>query len=121
EYGTTTSYGSSAACVPAPGSGTSAVAVSASVSGLAANTTYHFRISASNAGGSSSGGDRTLSTGGSAPEFGRCEKVAKGTGQYENSACTAAGGAKSFVWRGGVLKPHFATGAAESAAVTLQS
>src|SRR5205807_10196291 len=42
EYGTTTSYGSSAPCTPTPGSGTSAVVVSASISNLTANTTYHF-------------------------------------------------------------------------------
>src|SRR5205085_711412 len=51
EYGTTTSYRSSASCSPAPGSGTSAVAVSSAVSSLTANTTYHFRLSATNAGG----------------------------------------------------------------------
>ena len=40
-----TAYGSSAPCTSLPGSGTSPVAVSASVTGLSANTTYHFRIS----------------------------------------------------------------------------
>src|SRR5262249_20411148 len=60
EYGTTTAYGSSAPCTPAPGSGGSPVAVSASVSGLSPNTSYHFRISATNAGGTSVGSDGTL-------------------------------------------------------------
>jgi hypothetical protein len=62
EYGTTTAYGSSAPCSPSPGSGTSPVAVSASVSGLAANTTYHFRISATNPRGTSTGGDEAFKT-----------------------------------------------------------
>jgi hypothetical protein len=62
EYGTTLSYGSSAACTPAPGSGTSPVAVSASVTGLSVNTTYHFRISATNLGGTSKGADQTVKT-----------------------------------------------------------
>jgi hypothetical protein len=62
EYGTSTSYGSSAPCSPAPGSGTSPVAVSAAVGGLAANTTYHFRVVASNAGGTSKGADETFKT-----------------------------------------------------------
>ena len=62
EYGTTTSYGSSATCAPSPGSGTSPVAVSASITGLAANTTYHFRISVTNAGGTSTGVDATFTT-----------------------------------------------------------
>ena len=50
EYGTTEAYGSTASCASLPGSGTSPVAVSAAVTGLTANTTYHFRISATNAG-----------------------------------------------------------------------
>src|SRR5262249_59604265 len=62
EYGTGTSYGSSAPCSPAPGSGGSPVAVSASVSPLSPNATYHFRISATNAGGTSVGSDGTLKT-----------------------------------------------------------
>src|SRR5208282_4992812 len=62
EYGATTSYGSSASCSPSPGSGESAVAVSASVTGLAANTTYHFRVSATNSGGTIKGSDETLKT-----------------------------------------------------------
>jgi phosphodiesterase/alkaline phosphatase D-like protein len=62
EYGTTTSYGSSAPCTPSPGTGGNPVAVSASVAGLTANTTYHFRISATNSGGTSNGSDQTLKT-----------------------------------------------------------
>ncbi len=62
EYGTTNSYGSSASCSSLPGSGTSPVAVSAALSGLAANTTYHFRISATNPGGTSKGSDETFKT-----------------------------------------------------------
>jgi hypothetical protein len=60
EYGTTTSYGQSAPCMPSPGSGTSPVAVSASVTGLSPNTTYHFRISATSSGGTSKGSDQTF-------------------------------------------------------------
>src|ERR1019366_464724 len=62
EYGTTNAYGSSAPCTASPGSGTSPVAVSASATGLTANTTYHFRIVATNAGGTSNGSDETLKT-----------------------------------------------------------
>ncbi len=62
EYGTTTSYGSSASCTPSPGSGTSAVGVSAAVTGLTANNTYHFRISATNPGGTSKGSDQAFTT-----------------------------------------------------------
>jgi hypothetical protein len=62
EYGTTTAYTSSAPCSPAPGSGESPVAVSAAVGGLSANTTYHFRVSATNAGGTSLGEDKSFTT-----------------------------------------------------------
>ena len=62
EYGTTNSYGSSAPCSSLPGPGTSPVAVSASVTGLTPNTAYHFRISATNAGGTSKGSDQTFTT-----------------------------------------------------------
>ena len=50
--------------------GTSAVAVSASVTGLAANTTYHFRISATNAGGTSKGSDETFTDAAERPDGG---------------------------------------------------
>jgi hypothetical protein len=60
EYGTTSAYGSSAPCTPSLGPGESPVAVAASVSGLSPSTTYHFRISATNAGGTSSGSDQTF-------------------------------------------------------------
>ena len=62
EYGTTNAYGRPRRAHPPPGSGTSPVAVSASVTGLTANTTYHFRISATNAGGTSKGSDETFRT-----------------------------------------------------------
>jgi len=62
EYGTTASYGKTASCAPAPGSGSAAVAVSASLTGLAANTTYHFRVLATSAGGTSEGSDASFTT-----------------------------------------------------------
>ncbi|HEX5762692.1 MAG TPA: hypothetical protein VFY04_06180 [Solirubrobacterales bacterium] len=44
EYGTTTSYGSSAPCVPDPGDANVDTAVSTNIVGLEPKTTYHFRI-----------------------------------------------------------------------------
>jgi hypothetical protein len=51
EYGTTTSYGKTAACSPsAIGNGSSPVAVSAAVSGLTAGTTYDVKLKATTVG-----------------------------------------------------------------------
>jgi hypothetical protein len=73
DYGTTTSYGSS---TPSPagsaGSGSTAVSESATLTGLTANTTYHYRIEATNATGTTFGSDQTFTTsasGGSAVSF----------------------------------------------------
>src|SRR5205807_2011297 len=52
--------GSSVPCASLPGAGTASVAVSAGVEGLAPNSTYHFRIVASNAGGSGPGAGQRL-------------------------------------------------------------
>jgi hypothetical protein len=62
EYGTTESYGKAMACSPSPGSGKSPVAVTASLSSLSADTTYHFRIAATNEHGTSYGSDETFTT-----------------------------------------------------------
>jgi hypothetical protein len=63
DYGASVSYGSQAPCSPgAPGAGSSAVGVSAALSGLAAGTTYHFRVVATNAGDTTNGSDQTFAT-----------------------------------------------------------
>ncbi|HYS43648.1 MAG TPA: alkaline phosphatase family protein [Geobacteraceae bacterium] len=63
DYGTTTAYGTS---VPSPagsaGSGTTAVSESSSLAGLTASTTYHYRIEATNATGTSFGADQSFTT-----------------------------------------------------------
>jgi hypothetical protein len=61
EYGTTAGYGQSQPCASTP-SGSSPVAVSADITGLAENTTYHFRLVAANSGGSYPGLDETFTT-----------------------------------------------------------
>jgi uncharacterized delta-60 repeat protein len=61
EYGPTSSYGSNTTALSA-GSGTSGVAVSAPLSGLKPNTTYHYRLDAANSAGSATGQDATFTT-----------------------------------------------------------
>ena len=69
EYGTTTAYGTS---VPVPTgtlpAGTTDQPVSLAVSGLAANTLYHFRLKASSTAGFSTGTDGTFTTGTGSPQ-----------------------------------------------------
>jgi hypothetical protein len=60
QYGPTTGYGLTTA--PQSHSGNTYLNISANISSLTANTTYHFRIVASNSAGTSMGGDRTFST-----------------------------------------------------------
>ncbi|MBF0376652.1 MAG: formylglycine-generating enzyme family protein [Desulfamplus sp.] len=61
DYGTTTNYGSKTTSQNA-GSGTSNVSVTADLTGLVANTTYHFRLVATNSKGTTYGSDYTFKT-----------------------------------------------------------
>ena len=67
EYGTDTNYGSEATAAESPVSGTTDTAVSAALSGLTPGTTYHFRVKAVNAEGTTLGSDATFTTLGAAP------------------------------------------------------
>ena len=61
QYGTTTSYGENTSSTSA-GSGTSNVSAIEPVSGLTCNTTYHYRLVATNSWGTSNGSDKTFTT-----------------------------------------------------------
>jgi hypothetical protein len=118
EYGTSTSYGSSVPCLALPGEGSSPTAVSASVESLNESTTYHFRIVATNSGGTSHGADDKLTTLGP-PDFGRCVKVAaekegKKTvyhGKFTAATCLVESPTKSgkYEWSPGIAKAHFSS------------
>jgi hypothetical protein len=98
DYGTSMSYGTSVPCTTLPGSGMSPVAVSAPLTGLSANTTYHFQIIATNPTGTSTGGDQTFTTA-EPPEYGRCTKLAKGVkGKYATASCTSPATAEKFAF-----------------------
>ncbi len=62
EYGLTTSYGSTLAATPATLAGATTTAVSAAVTGLLAESTYHYRVVATNLGGTTVGEDQTFTT-----------------------------------------------------------
>ena len=61
DYGPTTAYGSKTPNRNA-GSGQSSVAISEALSSLTANTTYHYRLVASNSAGTTTGSDATFAT-----------------------------------------------------------
>jgi hypothetical protein len=61
DLGTSTSYGLQSSSKDI-GNGTDAVTVEIPVQGLTANTTYHFRVVATSAGGTAQGADATLKT-----------------------------------------------------------
>lgn len=63
EYGTTTSYGSTAACGSLPGAVSEPVTVTAAIAGLTAGTAYHYRIVATSVNGTAQGVDGTVTTG----------------------------------------------------------
>ncbi|MBU1982618.1 MAG: DUF11 domain-containing protein [Gammaproteobacteria bacterium] len=68
EYGPTVAYGSTVNAAPSPlAANAGNTAVSAFLSGLACNTTYHFRVKAVNAAGTANGIDRTFTTTCAAP------------------------------------------------------
>ncbi len=95
DYGTSTSYGSTAPGSPYPsaGSGTTAQSVSTNLTGLAANTTYHYRLEATNATGTTYGPDQTFTTGsgvttGSADSVGTTSATVSGTVNPNGQATT---------------------------------
>ena len=66
DYGATTGYGAQTAAVSV-GAGTGGVAAAATLSGLVADTTYHYRLVATSAAGTVDGADATLTTAPSPP------------------------------------------------------
>ena len=63
EYGLTTAYGTIVSATPSSVTGSSVNSVSAAISGLSLNTTYHCRAVAVNATGTTNGNDITFTTG----------------------------------------------------------
>jgi phosphodiesterase/alkaline phosphatase D-like protein len=67
EYGLNTGYGSTVTAAQSPVTGSSNTAVSAVLTGLTSNTTYHFRVVAQNSSGTTYGADKTFFTDPSGP------------------------------------------------------
>jgi len=79
EYGATTSYGQTATATPSPITDMTNTDVSASITGLTAGTTYHFRVKAVNSVGTTYGSDMTFTTEGLAPTATTLDATSKTT------------------------------------------
>lgn len=66
-YGPTVAYGSTATADQSPVTGSDDTAVTSTLSGLAFNTTYHYRVVGQNGSGTSQGEDQSFTTGVAAP------------------------------------------------------
>ena len=62
EYGLTSAYGATVAATPAPVTGTTPTAASATLSNLLSGSIYHYRVTATNSGGTLKGEDMTFTT-----------------------------------------------------------
>ncbi len=90
QYGLTTGYGTSVTSAQSPVTGSSGTAVSAAVSGLQPNTTYHYRVYSSSCGGNTPGADLTFTTLCSAPVANtNAASVISSTGATMNGTVTA--------------------------------
>ncbi len=69
EYGMSTSYGNQISATPSPVNGAATIAVSSRLTGLLPNTSYHYRVVATNNAGRTEGANRSFTTteSGSAP------------------------------------------------------
>jgi hypothetical protein len=91
EYGTTTSYGSTVQCSPEASAIKRPFAgnfVDGQAAGLSEGATYHYRMVATNAQGTTDGPDQQVTTLGAtgAPEYGQC--VAQKGGNYSDDGCS---------------------------------
>ena len=90
DYGTSASYGSSTSATNT-GSGSSAVAVGATLTGLTPGTTYHYRLVATNSAGTSHGGDVTFTTLASQPAVSSPAVTTGGASQVTSTGALLSG------------------------------
>jgi hypothetical protein len=107
EYGTTTAYGSKVPATPKSIGSASPVEVNEKIEGLLAKTTYHFRVVATNAKGTTLGNDQTFTTPSSNPSWvahslnfpsGVTQVQLLGLGCSSLTTCTTVGGDFNGTW-----------------------
>ena len=114
EYGETTSYGSKTGEFSA-GYGTSNVEESKTVTGLLPSKTYHFRIVASNGGGTANGADKTFSTTGKPTVETKAATSVGETGATLNGTVNPRGSETKYYFEYG-LTTSYGTKTAETSA-----
>lgn len=120
EYGTTTSYGTKVPLTAGPlAAGSTAVLKSASVTGLLPDTDYHYRIVATNGGGTTEGGDFTFHTGPHPKILDQPDDVLAGIGEIASfmvqSSGTLSGTPVTYAW----LKNSVGTALGKQATYTI--
>ncbi len=119
QYGLDTSYGSTVTADQSPVSGSTDTAVSKAITGLTNGITYHYRVVAVNAGGTTYGADMTFTTGTTAPTA--TTNAASGvgtTGATLNGTVNANGDSTTVTFQYGTSTNYDRTVAANPGTVT---
>jgi len=119
EYGTTVAYGTTVTADQSPVTGNSNTLVSKGITGLAANTTYHYRVVGQNGAGTTNGADMTFTTGTNTPTA--ATNTASGigtTGATLNGLVNANGASTTVTFEYGTSTAYGKTAAADQSPVT---
>jgi hypothetical protein len=114
DYGTSTAYGSRTAA-KSVGSGTGSTGVSVPVAGLAPSTTYHARLVATNAAGTSNGADVTFTTTGPPIVHGGPATAVSSTTATLTGSVDPSGHATSWYFQYGATAAYGSQTAAQNA------
>ncbi len=119
EYGTTTSYGQTVTASPSSVEGMTNTDVSASITGLTAGTSYHFRVKAVNSVGTTYGSDMTFTTEGLAPTATTLDATSKtSTGATLNASVNANMASTTVTFEYGTTTSYGQTVTASQSPVT---
>lgn len=119
EYGLTTAYGTTVTADQSPLYASAVGAdVSAAITGLANNTTYHYRVVATNVNGTSNGADMTFTTTSSPTAITQAATGIGGTFATLNGQAVANGDASSVMFQYGLSTTYNLTAIATPSPVT---
>ncbi len=119
QYGLTTSYGTTVTAVQSPVTGGTATPVSKAITGLAAGTTYHYRVVGVNSEGTTNGGDMSFTT--LVPKPAATTNAAtsiSSTGATLNGSINAKNGSTTVTFEYGLTTSYGTTVTADQSPVT---